>query len=82
MVIQQDYLKTMYFNRIVAATNVTIRFGITTFIASSHIQSWYVLLQTPPHRLCRSLDFSHKEFSKRVVKDMIYTESVSPNLSH
>jgi hypothetical protein len=33
-------------------------------------------------RICLSLDFSHKGFYKREVKDMIYVESVSPNLSH
>jgi hypothetical protein len=32
--------------------------------------------------ICLSLDFSHKGFYKRDVKDMIYDESVSPILSH
>jgi hypothetical protein len=33
-------------------------------------------------KICLSLDFSHKCFYKRDVKDMIYAESVSHNLSH
>jgi hypothetical protein len=33
-------------------------------------------------RICLSLNFSHKGFYKRDVKDMIYIESASPNLSH